>query len=164
MIRTLFYRRLQQSDPRGILLGSVCITFLSLALALGSNFLRASPLPLIPSFLRGSTYSEIDPQQAERWVQEGRAQILDSRSKAQFKKSRLPQALNLPPKDFPSLYPLLDPLIPSEMTIIVYGEGRGRPTEKELAYQLQEAGRKQVRILQGGILAWEKRGFRMEGK
>jgi rhodanese-related sulfurtransferase len=164
MRRTLLFRRLQQNDPWAILLGSVFIALLSLAFALGSNLLRASPLPLIPPFLCESSYSEIDPEQAERWAREGQAVVLDSRSRNQFRKARLPQALNLPPKDFPSLYPLLDSSLPQEKSIIVYGEGWGRPTEKELAYLLQRTGRRQVKILKGGILAWEKKGFRMEGK
>jgi 3-mercaptopyruvate sulfurtransferase SseA len=68
--------------------------------------------------------------------------------------------MSLPPKDFSTLFPLLHPLIPEGALIVIYGEGWGRPSEKELAYLLRKAGtpKERIRILKGGFRAWEKEG------
>ncbi len=143
---------------RDLLLGCLFICLLSLIMGLGSNFLRASPLPLIPPFLFAS-YEEIDPVQAHRLAAEGKVLFLDSRENSQYKKTHLPRALSLPVKTFSTLYPSLGPLIPANGWIIIYGEGRLRPTERELAFLFLQAGEKRIKILSGGIPAWVAKGY-----
>ena len=150
--------RLENKGLRNLLLGCLFIGLLSLIMGLGLNFLRASPLPLIPPFLLAS-YEEIDPAQVQKLTAEGKALLLDSRDHLQYKKAHLPGALNLPVKDFSALYPALAPLIPANGWIIIYGEGRLRPTERELAYRFLEAGEKRIKILEGGIQTWAKKGY-----
>jgi len=130
-------------------------------MGLGLNFFRASPLPLIPPFLFAS-YEKIDPAQAQQLATEGKVLLLDSRDHLQYKKTHLPRALNLPIKDFSALYPALAPLIPVNGWIVIYGEGRGRPTERELAYLFLGAGEKRIKILGGGFRAWAEKGYPVE--
>lgn len=148
-----------------MLLGCLFISLLSTASGLVFNFFRASPLPLIPPFLSESSYQEIDPQQAQQRATRGEILFLDSRYHSQYKKAHLPHAMNLPPKDFSALYPLLHPLIPPKRLIVIYGEGWGRPTEKELAYLLLRAGtpRERIRVLKGGFRIWEEEGYPLAG-
>jgi len=150
--------KLENKGLRNLLLGCLFIGLLSLIMGLGLNFLRASPLPLIPPFLLAS-YEEIDPAQVQKLTTEGKALLLDSRDHLQYKKAHLPGALNLPVKDFSILYPALAPLIPANGWIVIYGEGRLRPTERELAYCFLEAGEKRIKILGGGVRTWAKKGY-----
>jgi rhodanese-related sulfurtransferase len=153
--------KLENKELRNLLLGCLFVGFLSLIMGLGLNFLRASPLRLIPPFLLAS-YEEIDPAQAQKLTAEGKAFLLDSRDHLQYKKAHLPGALNLPVKDFSALYPALAPLIPANGWIVIYGEGRLRPTERELAYLFLEAREKRIKILEGGVRAWAKKGYPVE--
>jgi rhodanese-related sulfurtransferase len=153
--------KLGKKDLRNLLLGCLFVGLLSLIMGLGLNFLRASPLPLIPPFLLVS-YEEIDPAQAQKLTAEEKVLLLDSRDHYQYKKAHLPRALNLPVKDFSVLYPALAPLIPANGWIVIYGEGRLRPTERELAYLFLEAGEKRVKILGGGVRTWSKKGYPVE--
>lgn len=147
-----------------LLHGCAFICLLSLVAGLGSNLLRASPLPLIPPFLTGPSIPEIDPTEAREWIREGKGFLLDSRAHGQFQRSRIPGALSLPPKDFPALFPAVNPLLPPNRWIIVYGQGWGRPTEREVAYLLHQAGKGQIRILKGGFQAWQAKGLRVRGR
>lgn len=146
------------------LIGCLFIGLLSLAAGLGSNLLRPSPLPLIPPFVFEPSYQEISLEQAQTSAKEGVTIFLDSRNNPQYKLAHLPQALNLPVKDFSALYPVLDPLLPGEGWIVIYGEGWGRPTEKELAYLLSQAGKTKIKVLKGGLRAWKEKGYPLEGK
>lgn len=151
----------QRSEWTKVLLGCLLIGLLSLASSLLSNFLRPSPLPLIPPFLSESSFVQIDPQQAEEGAKSGEILFLDSRYHSRYKRAHLPRAMSLPPKDFSTLFPLLYPLIPERTLIVTYGEGWGRPSEKELSYLLLKAGtpKERIRILNGGFRAWEKEGY-----
>ena len=146
-----------------LLSGCVWIGLLSLLLGLGLNSLRASLLPLIPPFLHAS-YQEITPEECQELAGEGKLLYLDSRSHRQYKEAHLPQALNLPVKDFAALHATLAPLLPKDGWIVIYGEGWGRPTEKELAYLFDRAGEGRIRILQGGFRAWTRKGYPVEGR
>jgi rhodanese-related sulfurtransferase len=150
--------KLENKGLRNLLLGCLFIGLLSSIMGLGFNFLRASPLPLIPPFLLAS-YEEIDPAQAQKLTAEGKARLLDSRDHYQYKNAHLPGALNLPVKNFSALYPAMAPLIPANGWIIIYGEGRLRPTERELAYLFLEAGEKRIKILEGGVRTWAEKGY-----
>jgi rhodanese-related sulfurtransferase len=155
--------KLENKGLRNLLLGCLFVGLLSLIMGLGLNFLRASSLPLIPPFLLAS-YEGIDPAQAQKLTAEGKALLLDSRDHYQYKKAHLPGALNLPVKDFSTLYPALAPLIPANGWIVIYGEGRLRPTERELAYLLGQAGEKKIKILDGGFRAWAEKGYPVKGR
>lgn len=146
-----------------VLLGCLFIGFLSLIMGLGLNFLRASSLPLIPPFLFAS-YEKIDPVQAQELALERKVFLLDSRDHLQYKKGHLPRALNLPVKDFSALYPALAPLLPANGWIVIYGEGWGRPTEKELAYLFLQAGERRIKILDGGGRAWAEKDYPVESR
>jgi len=154
----------EKDGPAGLVLGCLLIGLLGLAAGLGFNSLRSSPLPLIPPFLLASPYPEAGPDQAQEWAEEGRVLFLDSRLHAQYKKAHLPQAVSLPVKDFHALYPVLSPLFPAEGWIVIYGEGGGRPTERELAHLFRKAGMERVKVLAGGFRAWKERGLRVEGR
>jgi rhodanese-related sulfurtransferase len=141
-----------------LLCGCVWIGLLSLLLGLGLNALRASPIPLIPPFLH-ATYHEITPEECRALAQEGKLLYLDSRSNGQYKEAHISRALNLPVKDFAALHALL-PL--EGRWIVIYGQGWGRPTEKELAFLFNRAGGGRIRILQGGFRAWTDKGYPVE--
>jgi rhodanese-related sulfurtransferase len=147
-----------------VLFGCLFIGLLSVAMGLGLNFLRASPLPLVPPYLWHSSEEKIDSDQAQKLAREGNILFLDSRNHLQYKKAHLPGALNLPVKDFSALYPALTPLLPPNGWIVIYGEGWGRPTERELAYLLGQAGEKKIKILDGGFRAWAEKGYPVKGR
>ncbi|MDH7499237.1 MAG: rhodanese-like domain-containing protein [candidate division NC10 bacterium] len=148
-----------------VLVGCLLIGLLSLTFGLGFNFLRPSPLPLIPPFLSDPPSPQIDVREALEASRRKEVLFFDSRLHSRYKKGHLPRAMNLPPKDFKSLYPLLHPLLPPDALIMIYGEGWGRPTEKELAYLFSKAGvpRERIRILKGGFRAWEEGGYPVAG-
>jgi len=148
-----------------VLLGCLLIGLLSLSLSLALNFFRPSPLSLIPPFLSEPSYQQIDAKEALETARREGILFLDSRLHSRYRRAHLPQAMSLPPKDFNSLYPLLHPLIPTGGLIIIYGEGWGRPTEKELAYLFLKAGvaRERIRTLKGGFRAWEEGGHPVAG-
>lgn len=150
--------RLEKKELRNLLLGCFFIGLLSLVAGLGLNFLRASPLPLFPPFLFAS-YEKIDPTQAQELAREGRILFLDSRDHLQYKKAHLPAALNLPVKDFPALHPALTSLLPGNGWIVIYGEGWGRPTERELAYLFRQAKDNRIKILDRGFRGWTEEGY-----
>jgi rhodanese-related sulfurtransferase len=145
-----------------VLFGCLFIGLLSVAMGLGFNFLRASPLPLIPPFLLKPSYEAIAPERAQELAREAKLLFLDSRNRVRYKEAHLPRALNLPVGHFSALYGVMTPLFPAGGWIVIYGEGWGRPTERELAYLLGEAGEERIRILDGGFRAWTKKGYPVE--
>lgn len=150
--------KLEKKGLRNLLGGCFFIGLLSLVVGLGVNFLRASPLPLFPPFLFAS-YAKIDPASAQELAREGRILFLDSRDPLQYKKAHLPAALNLPVKDFSALHPALTPLIPGNGWVVIYGEGWGRPTERELAYLFCQAKDDRIKILDRGFRGWTEEGY-----
>ena len=149
-----------QAEWRRLLGGCLLIGILSVASALLSNSLRSSPLPLLPPYLTGPSFASIRPSRAEEIVRSQGGVLLDSRYHSRYREGHLPQALSLPPRDFDLLFPLVQPLLSPQVLLIVYGEGRGWPSERELAYLLWRRGiaAERILILEGGAHAWQREG------
>ena len=51
-----------------------------------------------------------------------------------------------------------------EKKIVVYGETISKPYDLEVADKLLLRGYRNVRVLEGGLTAWEAMGYPVEGK
>lgn len=91
------------------------------------------------------------------------ALILDARTKAEFEKTHIPGAQNLPYKNIAEYKTKLDSL-PQDIWLICYCNGPPCDQAELLAYELTIAGYELVAIYYDGLSGWEKSGNEIEGK
>ena len=114
-------------------------------------------------FLEGDTLPElITVYEAEELWQRGEAIFIDSRSQEEFKKGHILGAINVPLNSINSLQDLKNMDIPQERIIIAYCGGGDCKSSFYLAYFLQKAGFRNVKVLEGGWPKWFENGLPWE--
>jgi thioredoxin len=100
---------------------------------------------------------EVPPPDLALLLQQKRALPVDVREASQFKRYRIPGAINIPAAELPTR---AQELRPSDGRVrVLYG--RGGEEGKELAAKLRESG-VVVAYLAGGFLHWEAAGLEVE--
>jgi rhodanese-related sulfurtransferase len=102
----------------------------------------------------------LSPSSVERWLRDSARtppQLVDARSKEEFDVSHLTGALRIGPESTTSA--VLNMLDPNRSVLVYCSAGYRGAT---LARRLQNAGRRDVWNLEGGIFAWANSGFPLE--
>jgi len=104
-----------------------------------------------PAFLR-VTWSETEPQVATgAWL------LVDAREEEYFAAQHIPGAISLPAYAYPEILQFFVEDYGKEKTVVVYCGTEDCDVSTELAIRLRdEAGLSDVRILDGGFLAWQR--------
>lgn len=93
----------------------------------------------------------------------GIAQLLDARTKAEFEKSHIPGAQNVPYQNLSANLAKLDSL-PDDQWLICYCDGPPCTQAESLAYELGIAGYELVAVYFEGLKGWQQAGHEIAGK
>lgn len=95
----------------------------------------------------------IGPERLGTLSSGARSTIVDVRSPSEFAKEHIEGAINVP------LSQIADSKLPTLGPLVLYCTGEGCPVSKEAARVLEQKGYTNVEVLEGGLLAWEAKGY-----
>ena len=101
---------------------------------------------------------DVDPETLRRWLDDGRAVLIDVREPDEHALERIPEAALIPLSSFAERIPMPRP---GETTVVFHCRS-GNRTGKA-AELLCQSGFERVYHLAGGIEAWKRAGYRTEG-
>lgn len=99
----------------------------------------------------------VDAEEAHRLHEDGTAVIVDVREPFEWEEARIPGATHIP---LGALGDRVDEL-PEDRTVIL--QCRSGARSADACAQLLQAGLEEVYNLEGGILAWHRAGFPVDG-
>jgi CRP-like cAMP-binding protein/rhodanese-related sulfurtransferase len=137
---------------------------ISVMLAVIFNYSNPNAIPLFPEFPDKSSFVLVSPSEAMGEVEKNNALILDARPDNFYKKSHIKGAVNMPLPLFDIVYMMTLADEEKEKGIIVYGGTISKHYDLELASKLLLRGFQNIKILEGGLKAWEEKGYPVEGK
>lgn len=102
-------------------------------------------------------FVRVDWTEAEGHVRKGDWLLVDARDGEQFDAQHIPGAISLPADSYPEALEFFAEEQGRSKTIVVYCGTEDCDLSTELAFRLRdEAGYGDVRILDGGLLAWQR--------
>ncbi|HSO73004.1 MAG TPA: cyclic nucleotide-binding domain-containing protein [Thermodesulfobacteriota bacterium] len=140
------------------------IMAVSIVLATIFNYSNPNGISLFSGFLDRSSVPAIGPAAAYEEFQRRETLFLDARPANFYQERRIKGAVNIPLALFDIVYLMTFAKENKEKKIIVYGGTVSKLYDLELADKLLLRGHEQVRILEGGLAAWEGRGYPVEEK
>jgi rhodanese-related sulfurtransferase len=137
----------------------VLILAVACFLAFFFNLSNPNGIPLFPERFSEAADLKADPEFARHLVTQEDAVLVDARPQELFKRKHIPEAINVPAPLFDIIYPMkiASRLMPNQ-TVVVYGRTISKHYDDEVAYRILQR-HEQVRVLAGGITAWEKHGY-----
>ncbi|MDY0039638.1 MAG: rhodanese-like domain-containing protein, partial [Desulforhabdus sp.] len=136
------------------------ILFAALVLAFAFNYANPHGIPVFPKPVLQTPIAEIDPTTARTMQQAGEAVIVDARPPEFYSQKHIVDSVNVPAALFDIIYKMkLSRLLNSETVVIVYGRNISRHYDELVAQLLLSREHGQVRILSGGLGAWEQQGY-----
>lgn len=137
---------------------------ISVVLAVLFNYANPNGIPLFPEYPDAASFATISPTAAMEEVERGEAVIVDAMPISFYEYRHIKGAANIPLGLFDILYMMTLAEEDKGKKIIVYGGTISRPYDLEVANKLILRGHEDVRILEGGLAAWEKMGYPLEEK
>jgi rhodanese-related sulfurtransferase len=134
----------------------------SILLAIAFNFLNPNGISLIPE--QPDPVPAISASEAMHAYAQGKALIVDAMPNNFYKMTHIKGALNLPPVQFDIMYTASFPKEDKSKEVVVYGSTISAPYDLETANKLLLRGCRNVKILEGGLQAWEAGGYPVEKK
>jgi rhodanese-related sulfurtransferase len=124
---------------------------------------RLSELPkvAVTQGARAEDHALDFPDDVERAVMlaRGEAVLVDARPPELFQQKHIAEAVNIPAPLFDVIYPMkLGRTLKPEQTVLVYGRTISKRYDEDVTQRLLQR-HDQVRILEGGVAAWEEKGF-----
>lgn len=137
------------------------LLILVISIVLGVIFNTTNPngIPLFPEFPDRSSIPTVSPSAAMEEMQQGETLILDAMPTHFYQQRHIRGAVNIPLGLFDIVYLMTFPEEDREKRIVVYGGTISKPYDLEVANKLILRGYRKVRILEGGLTAWESRGY-----
>jgi rhodanese-related sulfurtransferase len=134
------------------------------ALVVGIIFNLSNPSGIspIPSTWSTIPLPRIDIPSAKMKYDAGTALFVDARPLNFFKQRHVKGAINLSLALFDFVYIMNFEQIDPQREVIVYGRNFSRLYDDEVAFKLQARGHTNVRVLSGGLSAWEKEYYPVE--
>jgi CRP-like cAMP-binding protein/rhodanese-related sulfurtransferase len=136
----------------------------SVILATIFNYSNPNGIPLFPEFPKRNLVPSIVPAAALEEFRLGQTLFLDARPANFYQKRHIQGAINIPLNIFDIVYLMTFPKVEKGKKIIIYGGTVSKLYDLELADKLLLRGYEQIKILEGGLTAWEGKGYPMEGK
>ncbi|KUG28198.1 cyclic nucleotide-binding protein [hydrocarbon metagenome] len=137
------------------------VLILCVSLAIGILFNSANPsgVSLIPAGWGRPPIQAVDPSLARARLDQGGAIIVDARPREFYEQKHIPGAVNLPLSLFDFVYGMEMADMDLAREVVVYGGNISRRYDDDVAALLIERGHSDVKVLSGGLDAWENRGF-----
>jgi rhodanese-related sulfurtransferase len=132
---------------------------ISIVLAVLFNTTNPNGIPLFPEFPDRSSIPRISPSAAMEEIQHGETLILDAMPANFYQQRHIEGAVNIPLGIFDIVYLMSFAEENKEKKIVVYGETVSKSYDLEIADKLLLRGYRNVRILEGGLTAWEGMGY-----
>jgi CRP-like cAMP-binding protein/rhodanese-related sulfurtransferase len=136
---------------------------ISVVLAVVFNTTNPNGIPLFAESPDRSSTTMVSPSAAMEEIQLGETIILDAGPTNFYNQRRIEGAVNIPLGLFEIVYLMTFAEEDKEKKIVVYGGTVSKPYDLEVANKLLLRGYKNVRILEGGLTAWEAGGYPVEG-
>jgi rhodanese-related sulfurtransferase len=153
----------QYQAPRMSWFDFVLIIGVSLILMFVFNQSNPNGIPLFPKPPDKKSISTITPTAAMEEVKQGKAIVIDAGPANFYEQDHIKGAINMPLSLFDIVYMMTFPGDEEkDKEIIVYGGTISQPYDYQLANRLILRGHKDVRVLEGGLSAWERKGYPVE--
>lgn len=137
----------------------VVVFGVSIVLALVFNSSNPNGIPLFPKFPDQGSIPVISPAAAMEEVQRGDALIVDAMPPNFYGRRHIKGAVNMPLALFDIVYMMNFAEEDKNREIIVYGRTVSKLYDLEVASKLMLRGYTNVKILEGGLSAWERSGY-----
>jgi rhodanese-related sulfurtransferase len=134
----------------------------SLILAIVFNQSNPNGIPLFPKLPDRKSIPAVSPTTAMEELKSGKAIIVDAGPASFYEQKHIKGSVNMPLSLFDIVYMMTLAGEEKEKKIVVYGGTISKPYDLELASKLVLRGHKNVGILEGGISAWEQKGYPVE--
>lgn len=140
------------------------VLVIAVVLILGTIFNYSNPngIPLFPEFPNKSAFPAISPSALMEEARNNETLILDASPPNFYKKRHIKGAVNVPLAMFDIVYLMTFTKENKEKKIAVYGRTISKLYDLELAAKLALRGQENIRILEGGMTAWEAKGYPVE--
>lgn len=140
----------------------IIVIGVSVLLAIAFNFLNPNGISLIPE--QPDPVPTVSASDARHEYLLGKAMIVDAMPNNFYRLAHIKGAFNLPPAQFDIMYMASFPQKDKSKEIVVYGSTISAPYDLQTADKLLLRGYSNVRILAGGLQAWEAAGYPVEKK
>lgn len=140
------------------------VLILGLSILFGIAFNHSNPngIALFPGPVSAVPVPAVDPLEALEEHKNGKTLFVDAMPGHFYEQGHIRGAVNIPLPLFDIAYLMHLGEESKERKMIVYGSTISRPYDEAVAGKLLLRGHKNVRILQGGLGAWTKRGYPVE--
>ncbi len=137
------------------------LLIVGLGLVLGTIFNLINPRGIspIPVVWLHPSSPGIDVRSAKEKFDAGEALFIDARPNNRFTEKHIRGAENLPQTVFDFIYLMKFSRLDPNRELIVYGRNISRHYDQEVAYLLASRGHTKVKVLSGGLAAWQERGY-----
>ncbi|MFO7709953.1 MAG: rhodanese-like domain-containing protein [Desulfobacterales bacterium] len=137
----------------------ILMVILSAVLALAFNYSSPNGIPIVPEVVFQAQPPRVDVSTAQQMLARSEAVLVDARPSELFQQKHIPGAINIPAALFDVIYPMkLGPALKPEQIVLIYGRTVSKRYDDEVAQRLLQR-HDQVRVLDGGLAAWEKNGL-----
>jgi rhodanese-related sulfurtransferase len=135
---------------------------LSVLFAVAFNHSNPNGIGLFPKAVSAVGIPSVEPAGAIGDYEKGEALFVDAMPGNFYEQAHIKGAVNIPLPLFEISYLMNLGEENKGKKIIVYGRTISRPYDKEVAEKLFLRGHKNVRILEGGLRGWRKKGYPVE--
>jgi len=137
----------------------VLMVALSAVLALAFNYSSPNGIPVVPEAVFQAQAPRVDVLTAHRMLSRSQAVLVDARPAELFQQKHIAEAVNIPAALFDVIFPMkLGPALKPEQVVLIYGRTLSKRYDDEVAQRLLQR-HDQVMVLEGGLTAWEEKGF-----
>ena len=134
----------------------------SVLLAIIFNISNPHGIPLIPD--RPDPVPSISASETMDDYRQGQTLIVDAMPNNFYRERHIKGAVNMPMALFDIVYMMSFSEGEKDKKIVVYGNTISRPYDLEIANKLLLMGYKNVKVLEGGLQAWEANGYPVDEK
>jgi CRP-like cAMP-binding protein/rhodanese-related sulfurtransferase len=136
----------------------------SVLLAITFNISNPYGIPLVPERPDTESISSISASAAMEDYRQGQTLIVDAMPANFYQKRHIKGAVNMPIALFDIVYLMDFSELDKDKKIVVYGNTISRPYDLEIANKLLLRGYSDVKVMDGGLKAWEAEGYPVEEK
>ena len=135
------------------------ILLIATLLSLPFNYASPNKLKILPESFFVDALAAIDVITTRQLVSKGEAIVVDARPAELFAQKHIAEAINIPASLFEIIFPMkLGRILNPEQEIIVYGRTVSKHYDEDVVHRLLQRHDK-VKILEGGLQAWERKGY-----
>jgi len=140
------------------------VLLIGVSVLFGLIFNQSNPngISLFPKIHSKEAVQTIDLSAASEELKEGQTLFLDAMPSNFYDKRHIKGAVNMPLTLFDIVYMMTLGEEDKSKKIVIYGRTISRMYDLDLAEKLMLRGHKNVRILDGSLSAWEKKGYPVE--